>query len=190
VKVSVGSRNPVKVEAVRRCFSLFFDDFLVESIDVHSIPQPIGYLETIKYAVSRSLQAISSGDYDYGVGIEAGLVEAPWSITGYMDKHLCAIIDRSHLVTIGVSMGFEFPVEVVKGVVSKKYTEAEQIIEERSGIKDIGNTIGAVGYLTREKIARIDLCMQSVLSALIPRLNISYYNVKWPTAEEILYGTK
>lgn len=179
--------NPVKIEAVRRCFKSYFDDVRVKSIAVQSTPQPIGYLETIKCAVSRSLQAISSGDCDYGVGIEAGLVEAPWSITGYMDKHVCAIIDRRHLVTIGVSMGFEFPVEVVNGIISRKYVEAEQIIEEISGIKDIGDTIGAVGHLTRQKIVRIDLCMQSVISALIPRLNTSYYNIKWPTAEEILY---
>lgn len=189
MKVSVGSKNPIKVEAVKRCFQSFFEDVQVESIAVQTIPQPIGYLETIKYAVSRSLQAISSGDYDYGVGIEAGLVEAPYSITGYMDKHVCAITDKNHRVTIGVSMGFEFPVEVVNSILSGKYNEAEQVIEEISGIKNIGDLVGAIGYLTREKIVRIDLCTQAIISALIPRLNTRHYNVSWPTAEEILYKT-
>ncbi len=186
MRISVGSENPIKVEAVEKSFRLFFTDIVVESLAVKSIPQPIGYNETIRYAVLRGLQAVSSGDYDYGVGIEAGLIKMPWSITGYMDKHICAIVDRRHLVTIGVSMGFELPIKVIYGVFSRKCVESEEIVEKISGIRNIGNSIGAVGYLTKQKVLRIDLCIQSVLSALIPRINTSHYNDKWPTAEEIL----
>lgn len=186
MKVSVGSRNPVKIRAVEECFKLFYKDVVVEAKTVESIPQPIGYAETLRYAVLRGLQAISQGEHDYGVGIEAGLIEVPWSITGYMDKHICAIVDKNHLVTIGVSMGFELPQRVIEEILSGKHIEVEEVIEEISGIQGIGDNIGAVGYLTSQKIKRIDLCMQAVISALTPRLNKKYYNVKWPTAEEIV----
>lgn len=189
MKVSVGSRNPVKIRAVEECFKLFYKDVVVESKTVESIPQPIGYAETLRYAVLRGLQAISQDEHDYGVGIEAGLIESPWSITGYMDKHVCAIVDRNHLVTIGVSMGFELPPKVIRDILSGKHIEVEEVIEEISGIQGIGDSIGAVGYLTNQKITRIDLCMQAVISALTPRLNRNHYNVKWPTVEEILTAT-
>ncbi len=103
-----------------------------------------------------------------------------------MDKHICAIVDRNHLVTIGVSMGFELPLKVIEDILSGKHIEVEEVIEEISGIHGIGDSIGAVGYFTNQKITRIDLCMQAVISALIPRLNKKYYNIKWPTAEEII----
>lgn len=83
-------------------------------------------------------------------------------------------------------MTLEFPVIVVEKILCGQAREAEEVMEEISGIEEIGRKGGAVGYLTRNHIMRIDLCAQAIVSALIPRLNPELYNTKWPKASEIL----
>jgi len=184
--VGVGSMNEVKIEAVRICFEKFFGGVDIVPVSVEVPPQPIGFEETLRGAVIRALKALDGADADLGVGIEAGLIRIPHTITGYADQHICAIIDADEGVTLGFSMTLEFPEIVVRRILSGQAREAEEVMEEISGIREIGRKGGAVGYLTREHVRRIDLCIQAVTSALIPRLNPQLYNISWPRAGDIL----
>jgi len=179
--VAVGSTNPVKIEAVKTCFNNFFDNVSIDAVEVETKPQPIGIDETIRGAVKRGLEALKKTGADLGVGIEAGLIKLEHTITGYINQHMCAIIDKQGHITIGLSMGFEFPPEVVEKILSGEAKEAEEAMEEISGIKGIGSKTGAIGYLTKEKITRKDLCIQAIISALIPRINPQLYQNKWPS---------
>ena len=179
--MAVGSTNPVKIEAVKTCFNNFFDNVSIEAVEVETKPQPIGIDETIRGAVKRGLEALKKTGADLGVGIEAGLIKLEHTITGYINQHICAIIDKQGHITIGLSMGFEFPPEVVEKILSGEAKEAEEAMEEISGIKGIGSKTGAIGYLTKEKITRKDLCIQAIISALIPRINPQLYQNKWPS---------
>ena len=179
--MAVGSTNPVKIEAVKTCFNNFFDNVSIEAVEVETKPQPIGIDETIRGAVKRGLEALKKTGADLGVGIEAGLIKLEHTITGYINQHICAIIDKQGHITIGLSMGFEFPPEVVEKILSGRAKEAEEAMEEISGIKGIGSKTGAIGYLTKEKITRKDLCIQAIISALIPRINPQLYQNKWPS---------
>ena len=91
--VGVGSMNEVKIEAVRICFEKFFGGVDIVPVSVEVPPQPIGFEETLRGAVIRALKALDGADADLGVGIEAGLIRIPHTITGYADQHICAIID-------------------------------------------------------------------------------------------------
>ena len=186
MKVAVGSLNELKIEAVRRVFEEYFPRVFVEAVSVDVPPQPIGFEETLRGAVKRGLEALRRLDADYGVGIEAGLIQMPYTITGYVDQHICAIIDRDERVTLGFSASFEFPAEVVERILAGKAVEAEEVMDKIAGTKEIGKGIGAIGYLTSKKMNRIDLCVQAVISALIPRLNSHLYPKKWPRAGELL----
>ena len=179
--MAVGSTNPVKIEAVKTCFNNFFDNVSIEAVEVETKPQPIGIDETTRGAVKRGLEALKKTGADLGVGIEAGLIKLEHTITGYINQHICAIIDKQGHITIGLSMGFEFPPEVVEKILSGEAKEAEEAMEEISGIKGIGSKTGAIGYLTKEKITRKDLCIQAIISALIPRINPQLYQNKWPS---------
>lgn len=179
--MAVGSTNPVKIEAVKTCFNNFFDNVSIEAVEVETKPQPIGIDETIRGAVKRGLEALKKTGADLGVGIEAGLIKLEHTITRYINQHICAIIDKQGHITIGLSMGFEFPPEVVEKILSGEAKEAEEAMEEISGIKGIGSKTGAIGYLTKEKITRKDLCIQAIISALIPRINPQLYQNKWPS---------
>ena len=179
--MAVGSKNPVKIEAIKTCFNNFFDDVSIEAVEAEMKPQPIGLEETIRGAIKRGTEALRKTGADLGVGIEAGLIKLGHTITGYINQHICAIIDKQGHITIGLSMGFEFPPEVVEKILSGEAKEAEEAMEEISGIKEIGSKTGAIGYLTKEKITRKDLCIQAIISALIPRINPQLYQNKWPS---------
>ncbi len=107
-KIAVGSLNPVKVTAAKEVFRNYFENPYVFGVEVDTglFKQPIGVKSTLKGAVLRAKIACKSGDI--GVGLEAGLIEAPGTKTGYLDVHFCAI-SKDELTSIGSSSGFEYP---------------------------------------------------------------------------------
>lgn len=170
MKVAVGSVNPVKAAAVQNVFGRIYENVTVEPRKVATgVPaQPFGS-ETIKGAMNRAKHAYKSGDYDYGVGIEAGLSD----VEGYiMDIQFCAIYDREGF-TIGCGSGFEYPPAVLSEVLAGR--EVGDVMSEVSGIDDLGKKMGAIGYLSHGMLDRTQLTEQSVMMALIPRMNPKLY---------------
>jgi inosine/xanthosine triphosphatase len=171
MKVAVGTVNPVKVDAVRNVFGRLYEGVEVEGRKVGSgVPdQPFGS-ETIRGAINRARNAYRTGDYDYGVGIEAGLSD----VEGYvLDIQFCAIVDHE-TTTIGCGSGFQYPPAVLAEVLSGG-REVGDVMSELTGIEKLGQKMGAIGYLSRGMLDRTQLTEQSVLMALIPRLNPKLY---------------
>ncbi len=172
MKVVVGSRNPTKVEGVRLAFKQFFEDVEVYSRGVSSdVPaQPFDY-DVIKGAVNRAVKAYSE-EFDFSVGVEAGLFSFKETITGFIDFQVAAVYNGKRL-TIGFGPGFEFPPVVVKEAVRGR--EVGDVMEEITGIKDIGERTGAIHYLTKGAISRVELTRIAVIMALIPWINGELY---------------
>jgi inosine/xanthosine triphosphatase len=169
MRIAVGSTNPVKVKAAGNVFKRVFGDTIAEGIEVGSgVPsQPFG-METVRGAINRAKAAYSK-EYDYGVGIEAGL----FKIGDIMiDVQYCAIYDGSWL-TLGCGSGFEYPSIVLDQVLSGK--EVGDVMSAVSGIENLGEKEGAIGFLSRGMLSRMRLTEQSVFMALIPRLNPQLY---------------
>lgn len=177
MRVAVGSLNPVKVEAVRRVMVKIYGESRVEveGFKVSSgVPvQPLGE-ETVRGAVNRAKEALKAGKADLGVGIEAGLFPVKGTLTGYMDFQWCAIIDRDGKLTLGCGPGFEMPPPVVEGVL-KGEGEVGSLLERMFNVERIGETIGAIGLLSRGILDRTRLTEQAVLMAMIPRINREIY---------------
>jgi len=72
-----------------------------------------------------------------------------------------------------VSAGFEYPPSVVEEVLSGK--EVGDVMDELTGVEDLGEKMGAVSYLSRGLLDRIGNTEQCVLMAMIPRLNEGIY---------------
>jgi inosine/xanthosine triphosphatase len=178
--VIVGSENPVKIKAVKNVLKSFFGRKLRVKgvkVDLNLPKQPIGLEETIKGAIKRAKFALDfEKNVDYGIGIEAGLIKVPYTISGYMDQQITAILDRSLCLTIGASSMFELPKSIIENII-KKNSEMEEVIEEFFGIKNIGKKQGAIGYFSYGKINRLKLTEQSVIMALIPRMNKRVYGL-------------
>lgn len=190
LKVAIGSKNPSKMEGVRRAFEKMFNDKKVEilgySVTTTVHPQPVGLNKTIRGAIERALKAKKKAgeNKDFYVGIEAGLIKIPGTISGYMDFQVAAVIDLKDKLTLGFGPGFEFPTEAVKFAIEGK-GEVEIVMEKISGIEKIGEKIGAIGFLTKELIDRAMLTEIAVIMALIPRINEKHYE-KFPLAFEVL----
>ena len=171
MRVAVGSTNPTKVEGVKQAFQTFFKDVVVIAKDVRSgvCSQPINE-EVIEGAINRALNAY--GECDFSVGVEAGLFKVDKTITGYIDFQVAVIYDGDKY-SIGFGPGFEFPPFVVKRAL--KGEEVGKVMSEFTGVKDIGRKIGAIHYLTKGVVSRIDLTRIAVTMALIPWLNEELY---------------
>jgi inosine/xanthosine triphosphatase len=140
-RVAVGSTNPVKINAVRRAFRLLCSA-IVEGVAVDSgvPPQPVGFREVIAGAVNRAVNALSEG-FDYGVGVEAGLVD-----TGaeQIELQVAAIVGPGGRVSLGLSQGFMIPPAWVEEV--HKRVELGDIAARETGRAGIGEKLGLIGF--------------------------------------------
>ncbi len=172
MRVVVGSKNPTKVRGVKLAFEQFFKDVEVVSKDVSSdVPSQPFNDDTIRGAINRAIKSYSD-EFDFSVGIEAGLFSLKRSITGFIDFQVAVIYDGKRM-SIGFGPGFEYPPIVVEEVL--KGREVGDVMEEVSGIENLGERFGAIHYLTRGVLSRTELSKIAVTMALIPWINRDLY---------------
>jgi len=171
--IIVGSKNPVKLQATKNIMEKIYSKLTVKAIAVDSgVPdQPFGLNQTIEGAINRAKNAYTE-DVDLAVGIESGLMETPQSLTGYLDLQWCAIYNGKR-VTLGVSAGFEYPPHVIEEVL--RGNEVGEIMDQITGINNLGEKKGAVSILTRGLLDRTINTEQCVLMAMVPWMNERIY---------------
>ncbi|MBN1502966.1 inosine/xanthosine triphosphatase [Candidatus Woesearchaeota archaeon] len=172
VKVLVGSKNPVKIQAVREAFSHYFNDVEALGLKVSSnVPDmPINQdiflgaenraKELKKFNKEQNLGA------DYFVGIEGGLAE-------YFSKWLCfgtmCIMDKTDKTSYGTSPQFELPGnirnELLQGV------ELGKVMDRLTNDQNTKQKAGAIGFFSKNIIDRKSLYVQGLIMALIPFIN-------------------
>jgi len=76
-------------------------------------------------------------------------------------------------ITLGVSSGFEYPPSVVENVLNGR--EVGDVMDQLTGVDDLGEKMGAVSYLSRGMLDRTGNTEQCVLMAMIPRMNEDLY---------------
>ena len=169
MKINVGSKNEIKVSAVREVIVNypFLSNTDISAIEVPSgvSEQPKSLEETIQGAINRAKGAFQ--DCDISFGIESGIMSVPHTKTGYMDFCACAIYDgKEH--HIGLSSAFEYPIKVTKLIIEQGL-DANQAFY-KSGLTTnvkIGSAEGAIGMLTKGRVTRKDYTKQAILMALI-----------------------
>ena len=177
MKINIGSKNPVKVEAVKEAFNLFFDDVDVEGFSVNSgiSPQPKTLNEIIQGAKNRAINCFNN--CDYGIGLESGIFPVEGSLTNYLNVCCCAIYNGEKIVGIGFSPGFEYPQFVIKRILQEG-SETGQIFDEILNEENLKQKQGIVGVLAHNKYSRKDFTIAGVIMALYPLLNKELYDRK------------
>lgn len=169
MKILVGSKNPVKLNAVRETFSLYFNHIEVIGIDVNSnVPdQPINE-ETFAGAENRAdaLRKINSEQSlmgDFLVGIEGGIQQNynKWFAFGCM-----CIIDRNGRKSFGTSAHFELPQIVTDQLLERR--ELGHVMDEIMNSENTKHKGGAIAYFTNGKMNRKELYIPGLISALVP----------------------
>jgi len=165
MKVAVGSKNPVKIEAVKQAFEKVFPEetWIVEGIEVNSgvASQPMSDKESITGARNRAKKALQKLKADYAVGLEGGVheIEGKWFDSGWM-----VIVNKNGEEGVG---------STIKMLVSEK------IMQHIHGGKELGiaNDIvfktrdskhgdGHFGLMTKNAITRTSGYRDGVISAL------------------------
>lgn len=175
--VVVGTSNPIKVKAVEKAFSKFFKnvEVIMHPVIPRAPPQPVGLITVIEGAISRAKEALKSEERaDFGVGIEAGIIPIPYTISGYMDQQFAAIVDKSGRITIGGGPAFEYPSFITNRIIKEKI-EVNHIMAEITGRQKIGHEEGAIGYFSKNVLNREIITEMAVIMALIPRINEDLY---------------
>lgn len=172
MKINVGSKNPIKAQAVREAFLEFFDNVKVNPVNVESgvSKQPTSLGEIVNGAKNRAVSCFDN--CDYSVGLEAGVFPVLGTLTGYMDVGCCIIYD-GEIRGVGFSPGFEYPKVIIQEVL--KGREVGNVSDELFNETDSKQKQGTVGILSRGKILRKDFMKYGVMMALIPLLNKGLY---------------
>ncbi|MDG6982939.1 MAG: inosine/xanthosine triphosphatase [Nitrososphaerota archaeon] len=173
--VAVGTRNPAKVEGIRRAFEKYFPKVELRSVDAAAVSkaQPRGLEEMASGATARAKFALSNAGGDFGVGVEAGIFEIG---EVFFDNQVAAVADLSGRTSLGHSAGYSLPREDMEKLF-REGSELERWAEKVSGISEVGDKGGLIHFLTRGEVSRADLTEQCVVTALIPWLHRGVYRL-------------
>lgn len=176
MKIKVGSKNKTKVEAVAEVLgkSKLFVGANVVGVEVvtEEFGHPKNLKATIEGAMDRAKQAFV--DCNYSFGIEGGLMEVPYSKSGFMEVAACAIYDGKQF-HLGLSPGCEWPKKVTELIF--KGLDGSQAMKEVGITKavKVGAAEGAIWHLTKGQINRKEYNKAAVLMALIHLENPEHY---------------
>lgn len=163
-QVTVGSLNPVKLEATERALDAVFD------VPIKVIGQPTASgvsttpwttEETLLGAVTRALATTFDDPHQLGVGLEGGL-------TTVLGRTYCigwaVVADASGRYCAAPTVGVEIPPPLMDLVKSGlELGDAEDIYFHRSNSKQNG---GLIGIITEDKLERVDTFYPALVSAL------------------------
>lgn len=171
MKIVVGSKNEVKVNAVRELVEEygFIKNAEVVSFEADSgvSKQPKSFEETLQGAKNRAKRAFGSCLCTFGMGIESGLMKAPFTNTGYMNFTCCAIYDGVNF-HFGLSSAFEHSKEIMDLILNEGLEVNEAA--HKSGITKnpkIGSTEGLISILTKGRLTRKEHTKQAIIMAFI-----------------------
>jgi inosine/xanthosine triphosphatase len=145
--VAIGSKNPVKITAVKNAFRKVFPGEAFKFIPVSvlsKVPaQPRG-LSALRGARNRALAAKKLAHADYGVGLEGGMrrTQFGWFVEGWV-----AVSDAKGKVSFGSGGGAKIPSAVAKKILSDGL-EMGHATDSVFGTKNIKHDIGLGGLLT------------------------------------------
>lgn len=171
--LAVGSRNPVKVAAVRAVCARAAPLATILAIDVPSgvAAQPFGDDETILGATNRARAARAATDTDFGIGIEGGCIDAP---TGMRTCAWVVVIDRGGRLGTGGSLNMPLPPRVAAMV--RAGTELGLAIDALVAQCGSKHGAGAVGVLTAGLIDRQRAYEPLIAYALAPFLTPGWWH--------------
>lgn len=175
--VAIGSTNPAKKKGAKLAFSRFFSDLQLKAVDATSLvrAQPVGLDETVEGAQERAIFALESTRPDFGVGVEAGLIEVGKDWPGhFLNVQIAAIVDSAGHLSFGCSSGFPIPMKFVEKL-REDGEELDTYTHELAGAKKVHEEEGIVYHLSKRRLSRVEMTEQCVSMALIPWINAKLY---------------
>ena len=171
MKINVGSQNKTKLAAVHDAINLYPDFFKHAEIkgiavEIEEFGHPKNINETVAGAIERAKKVYFN--CEYSIGLEGGLIEVPFTKTGFMEIGACAIYDGKNF-HIGFSPAFEWPKKVtemiIKGEADASQAFSKLSLTEHQKLGAIPG--GIIGFLSKGRLTREEYTKQSIIMALI-----------------------
>ena len=165
MKIAVGSKNPVKIEAVRLAFAKVWPDkkWEVVGVEVKSgvTDQPMSDKEGIMGAQNRAKRALEKLRADYGVGLEGGLqkIGRRWFCCGWL-----AVVNKKGEVGLGSSARMVVPSAMIRLIKTGK--ELGEVEDKLFGKSNAKQAEGYFGLMTKNVLTRMQGYRDGVIVAL------------------------
>jgi len=174
-KLVIGSKNPVKIEAVRSGFKALFPDkeCVTEGVSVRSgvSDQPMSESETLLGAENRaSASREAQPDADYWFGVEGGIAE----INGELSVFAWIVtLSKDDGIGRGRTATFFLPPPV--SALVRQGIELGDADDRVYGTSNSKQNVGAAGLLSDNVITRTTLYQPAVIMSLFPFKNPKLY---------------
>jgi len=173
VTIAVGSKNPVKIAAVKSVFEKLFPNVQVIGVEVGSgvATTPFSDEEAVGGGNNRAKEALKKTKARFAVGLEGGLKQVGEK---YFLSNWAVVV--SHSGKIGVGGGSEVPIpdKLIPQIRRKK--DLGEIVDNLIGTKHIKTQVGVSGVLTKGLVHRFDETELAVSSALSKFISPEFYN--------------
>jgi inosine/xanthosine triphosphatase len=170
MNIAVATENPVKIRAVEEALAEAFANAQITiqqlALDLGLPEQPMNEAIAIG-ALARAKAAQKQLGADFGIGIEAGLMQLPGT-SQWLSVQVCAIVDGSGRSSVGLGPGYELPQPIVEAVLAG---ESLRDAFERLLAQEDPDRHGAVYYLSNGLLDRAALTVQGIRMAIIPWLS-------------------
>ena len=173
IKVTIGSTNPTKLEAVKQAFRIIWPDQKFEFETFNGVSgvneQPLHEEESITGARNRARQVIIETDTDFAVGIEGGMykVDDKWFVSDW-----AIVLDQTGKEGIGGTPRYHVPDHIRTHITSDHDLSA--VLEDKLGAINIGKLDGYAGMMTGNHITRTTSNRDAVIIALAPFVRRHY----------------
>ena len=173
MKFAVGSKNPVKIEAVTNAVKRVWPDAEVIGVEVeHGAKiQPCCDEDAVEGALKRAELSLKQANADFGVGLEGNTNETEY---GMLMQGWVVIVNKEGKKGIANCGGFVLPERVANEV--RKGRELGPVMDELIGEHNVKQKQGTTGVLTNNLISRTEAFEKADIFALARFLNPKYYD--------------
>jgi inosine/xanthosine triphosphatase len=173
LRILVGSRNPVKINAARSIFSLYYPAMTIDcqGVDAPSqVPdQPIGEDETRIGAENRVLYCQQYHQADFYVAMEGGAEQFSYGPATFA----FVVIANNQQRVIGRSSNLPLPLSLYNALLQGK--ELGDVMDNAFNTSNIKQQGGAIGLLTNHHATRESTYTQALTLAMAPFLHPALY---------------
>jgi len=165
IKVAIGSRNIVKIQAVKKAFQSVWPDknFKFISVEVNSRvnSQPMSDQESIRGAKNRAKEAIEKTNAYFGAGLEGGICQIE---NQYFVRAWIVIVDQRGNLGMSSTLSAPLSRKFLKLINNgKELGEVTDIISQQ---KDTKYKQGYFGFISDDLITREKAYIDGVIVAL------------------------
>ncbi|MCF2908762.1 inosine/xanthosine triphosphatase [Pseudoalteromonas sp. DL2-H2.2] len=166
IKVLVGSKNPVKINAARQIFTQYYpdSDIQCEGLDAPSgvANQPLGEADTLLGAQNRVRYLVDQHTADYYCAMEGGAHQFAYGPATFA----FVVISNGQHESIGRSANLPLPQRIYDALLAGE--ELGHVMDRLFNTDNIKQKGGAIGLLTNHLATRESAYTQALLLAMAP----------------------